>query len=43
MKVTCAWCGKNMGEKEPLMDTSTTHGMCEECYKKEIDKEKHNG
>ena len=23
-----------MGEKEPLEDTSITHGICPECYKK---------
>ena len=34
MKVVCAWCGKDMREKEPLEDKSITHGMCEECYEK---------
>lgn len=29
----CAWCGKDMGEKEPLEDKSVTHGMCEKCLK----------
>jgi len=34
MKRVCAWCGKDMGEREPLEDKSITHGMCEDCYKK---------
>jgi len=31
MKIKCSWCGKAMGEKEPLDDQSTTHGICKEC------------
>jgi len=27
----CAWCGKDMGEKEPLEDQSATYGCCPEC------------
>lgn len=27
----CAWCKKELGEKEPLEDKRITHGMCEEC------------
>ena len=34
MKRVCAWCGKDMGEKEPLEDTSVTHTICEDCAKK---------
>jgi len=34
MKIVCAWCNKDMGQKEPLSDKSTTHGMCKECFKK---------
>lgn len=34
MKIVCAWCGKDMGEKPPFEDKSVTHGMCPECYKK---------
>lgn len=37
MKVKCAWCGKDMGEKPPLDDDSTTHGMCEDCFKKTME------
>lgn len=34
MIVKCAWCGKIIGEKEPLEDKSVTHGICPECVKK---------
>ena len=34
MRSVCAWCGKDLGEKEPLGDKSTTHGMCKSCYQK---------
>lgn len=32
MKVVCAWCKKDLGEKEPLEEKTVSHGMCEECY-----------
>jgi hypothetical protein len=32
MIIVCAWCKRTYGEKEPLDDKSTTHGMCEECH-----------
>ena len=32
--VQCAWCQKDMGEKEPLDDLSITHGICPECSAK---------
>ncbi len=31
MKIRCAWCGCDIGQKEPLENTSTTHGMCPAC------------
>jgi len=47
MKIVCAWCKKELGEKEPLDDPRISHGICEECkqkmqqelkqYEKEID------
>lgn len=37
MKIVCAWCGKYMGEKEPLDDPQTTHGICPDCYKEVSD------
>ena len=38
MKVICAWCKKDLGEKEPLSDTKISHGICDDC-KEEIKKE----
>lgn len=34
MKRICDWCGKDMGDKPPYEDYDSTHGICEECYKK---------
>jgi len=34
MKIQCAWCGKDMGDKPPYEDQGTTHTMCGECYRK---------
>jgi hypothetical protein len=34
----CAYCGKIIGEKEPLEDKKISHGCCEECYLKELEK-----
>ncbi|MFC2001847.1 hypothetical protein ACFLUZ_05010 [Chloroflexota bacterium] len=38
MRKVCAWCGKDMGEIEGHGKTGTTHGICEECKKKELTK-----
>ena len=43
MRVTCAWCGKDLGEKPPLEDKSITHGMCRECLEKELKKAEDKG
>lgn len=43
MKIVCAWCGKDMGEKPPYEDKSETHTICPECFAKQfpnISKEK---
>jgi len=32
MKVICAWCGKDMGEKDSEGKEDTTHSMCSECF-----------
>jgi DNA-directed RNA polymerase subunit RPC12/RpoP len=37
MKIECAWCGKDLGEKEPLKDQATTHVICEKCFRKFLD------
>lgn len=36
MKIVCAWCQKDMGEKEPLEDTAITHSICDACQQKQI-------
>lgn len=35
MHVICAWCKADMGEKE---GEGVSHGICQECYDKEITK-----
>jgi len=34
MLIQCAWCNRDLGEKEPLKDKSTTHTICQECSDK---------
>ncbi len=34
MKIVCAWCGKDMGEKNANYEDGVSHGMCEECFTK---------
>lgn len=34
MKIQCAWCKKDMGEKPPYEDKGITHTICPECLKK---------
>jgi len=36
IKVVCAWCGKDMGEKDGQGQEGVSHGMCEECGAKVI-------
>jgi len=36
MIIKCAWCGKYMGEKEPLENKNITHGICLKCLKKQL-------
>ena len=31
MRRVCAWCQKDLGEKEPLDNKTLTHGLCKEC------------
>lgn len=41
MKIVCAWCKKDMGEKEPKEDERITHAICAGCKMrmvKEMDK-----
>lgn len=32
----CAWCGKIIGIKKPILNMSKTHGMCKACWNKQI-------
>lgn len=44
MKVVCAWCKKEMGEKDSDRE-GVSHGICEECLKgvkKEMEELKNN-
>jgi hypothetical protein len=31
MVTICAWCQRYLGTKEPLADSSLTHGICKTC------------
>lgn len=42
MKIICAWCKKDMGEKPPLDDERVTHTICPECIL-DFDKERSDG
>lgn len=39
----CAWCGKVIGTKPPLKDTTETHGICDACFKEETEQVKKEG
>lgn len=32
LKIICAWCGTDMGEKDGKGQTGVTGGMCEQCW-----------
>jgi len=34
MQVKCAWCQKDLGEKDGKGVSGVSHGMCEACYDK---------
>ena len=36
LKVVCAWCGADMGEKDGEGEEGISHGMCDKCYAKEM-------
>lgn len=42
MKVQCAWCGKDMGEKPPYDDPAISHGICEQCRRENFPKTTYN-
>lgn len=33
LKIVCAWCGKDMGEKDGEGVEGVSHGICEDCLK----------
>jgi len=34
MKVVCAWCGADLGEKDGKGEDGISHGMCDKCFAK---------
>jgi DNA-directed RNA polymerase subunit RPC12/RpoP len=38
MKVICAWCKRELSSGKEDDDGPTSHGICPECYQKEIEK-----
>lgn len=34
MKIVCAWCGRDMGEKDSRCMEGVSHGICGECVAK---------
>ena len=34
LKIVCAWCGKDMGEKDGKGVEGISHGLCKECSEK---------
>jgi hypothetical protein len=35
MVTVCAWCQRYMGSKEPLHDPAVSHGICDECMRRD--------
>lgn len=36
MLIKCAWCGVDMGKKEPYRHNVITHGICNKCMAVEL-------
>ena len=34
LKIQCAWCGKDMGEKDGEGIEGTSHSICQDCLDK---------
>ena len=32
MRIVCAWCGKDMGEKDGRGVEGVSHSICQECF-----------
>ena len=37
LTVVCAWCGKQMGTKEGYGVEGISHGICKECFAKQME------
>ena len=37
MKIVCAWCAKELGEKDGGDVDDVSHGICEECLHKQLE------
>jgi len=37
IKIVCAWCEKDMGEKDGGGVEGVSHGICEECLRRQLD------
>jgi hypothetical protein len=35
MVTVCAWCQKYMGSKEPIADSTVSHGICSDCVRRD--------
>ncbi len=40
MRVVCAWCNKDMGEKDGEGVRGVSHGLCRECFDKVMSEER---
>ena len=40
MKIRCAWCGKEMGDKDGEGIEGVSHGICNSCFDKMKKREK---
>lgn len=36
LKIVCAFCGKDLGEKDGEGVEGVSHGCCDECFKKRV-------
>ena len=39
MKIMCAWCGKDLGEKDGKGEEGISHSICEKCLDKLVGSE----
>ena len=36
MRIECSYCKAHLGDKEPLLDPRTSHGICQACWETEV-------